>query len=152
MHSVIVHDNTTFVGNATDRKLYQNRVMVAYKLTNFHTVSKGYNFLSVYCPDDNPTTDNDADFGEDTFHKYWALHRTVPLFLVLLLGPIACIRSPTFFTKFNSLGTLSVLYLAVFVFSKWAKYGINVTFTDTTSPIYIPLWKDSFPALVKHYF
>ncbi|CAL8073152.1 unnamed protein product [Orchesella dallaii] len=119
MHSVIVHDNSTIVGNATD----------------------------FYCPDDSPTTDTDPDSEQDTFHKYWALHRTVPLFLVIILGPIACIRSPTFFTKFNSLGTLSVLYLAVFVFSKWSKYGINVTFTDTTSPIYIPLWKDSFPAL-----
>lgn len=122
VHSVLVHDNSTFVGNATSE---------------------------IYCPDDDPTTQSsefDTD-SEDTFHKYWALHKTVPLFLVLLLGPIACIRSPTFFTKFNSLGTLSVLYLAFFVISKWVKYGINVNFTDTTSPSYLPLWKDSFPAL-----
>jgi len=45
------------------------------------------------------------------------------------------------------LGTVSVVYITVFVFVKLNKYGINVTISDETSPSYTPLYKDTFPAL-----
>lgn len=61
--------------------------------------------VPVYCPANDNATSSDADDDDtDLFHKIWSLHRTVPLFLIAILGPIACIRSPTFFMKFNSLG------------------------------------------------
>jgi sodium-coupled neutral amino acid transporter 9 len=59
----------------------------------------------VYCPSsENGTEEEDSGGDNDQFHAIWSLHRTVPLFLIVILGPLACIRSPTFFTKFNSLG------------------------------------------------
>lgn len=38
-----------------------------------------------------------------TFYKYWNLE-TVPIYLTAVIGPLLCFRSPTFFTKFTSLG------------------------------------------------
>ncbi|CAG7728087.1 unnamed protein product [Allacma fusca] len=101
--------------------------------------------LDVFCPSYN---DSDTDAVEDDdFHKYWDLYRTVPLFLIAIIGPLASIRSTSFFTKFNSLGTLSVMYLLVFVIVKWSKYGMNVNMDDPTSINYMPLYKSGFPAL-----
>jgi len=102
---------------------------------------------SVYCPNPNLAENSSIDGDQDWYHRIWSLHRTVPLFLVFILGPLAIVRSPTFFTKFNSLGTVSVLYLSVFILVKSADFGVNITFTDQTSPSFAPLYKDSFPAL-----
>jgi hypothetical protein len=130
----------------------------------------------VYCPTGSNTTSLLEDTQEDDwFHKIWALHSTVPLFLVIICGPIIMVRSPTFFAKFNSLGkesrfdtmdewiklaryfvnllspylgTLSVIYITIFVFAKLNKYGWNVSLSDPTSPSYTPLFKSNFPALV----
>lgn len=35
----------------------------------------------------------------------------VPLFLVLIVFPLINLKSATFFTKFNSLGTVSILFI-----------------------------------------
>ncbi|KAJ2945423.1 hypothetical protein O0L34_g234 [Tuta absoluta] len=60
---------------------------------------------------------------------FWALHSTVPIFVAILVFPLLNFRDVTFFTKFNSLGTLSVLYLLVFVTVKGAMWGINIPTT-----------------------
>jgi len=58
---------------------------------------------------DNETESDDFSSNpNDEFHQLWDLHKTVPLFLIAILGPLACVRSPTFFTKFNSLGMASM--------------------------------------------
>nr|XP_022911007.1 sodium-coupled neutral amino acid transporter 9 homolog [Onthophagus taurus] len=59
------------------------------------------------------------------FHEIWDLNKTVPLFLALLMFPLLNFKSPTFFTKFNSLGTLSALYMVIFVCVKAYSWGIN---------------------------
>lgn len=44
-------------------------------------------------------------------------------------------------------GTLSVLYLLIFVVVKWYEFGINLNFVDDSSPSFVPLFKSSCPAL-----
>ncbi|GFO21045.1 sodium-coupled neutral amino acid transporter 9 homolog [Plakobranchus ocellatus] len=84
-----------------------------------------------------------------TFEKVWDVTHTVPLFLICLLFPIMNFKSPTFFTKFNALGTLSVAYLIVFVTVKSIKWGINLDLNPDHSsyPEYSPMFEWSFPAL-----
>jgi sodium-coupled neutral amino acid transporter 9 len=56
-------------------------------------------------------------------------------------------KSPTFFTKFNVLGTVSVMYLLIFTFSKALECGFNLNFSDIHSPNYAALYNFKFPAL-----
>lgn len=63
--------------------------------------------LPVILPDLDLADDNDDKDGEDdglspTFHKVWN-KTTTPIFL-LFLFPLICLRSISFFTKFNSFG------------------------------------------------
>ena len=61
----------------------------------------------------------------------------MPFFLLLILGPLINIKSPTFFTKFNALGTISVAYILVFVTYKASRWGFHVNFTDQSNYSYI---------------
>ncbi|CAH1392180.1 unnamed protein product [Nezara viridula] len=81
------------------------------------------------------------------YQRIWDLQNTVPIFLVLIIGPLLNFKSPTFFTKFNSLGTLSVMYIILFVIIKSSFWGINIDLKDVTSIHYTPLIKGSFPAM-----
>jgi len=74
----------------------------------------------VYCPPDggNVTAlfiDDPDDGGPDWFHRFWVLHKTVPLFLVFILFPVIMVRSPTFFAKFNSLGKPSIKACSILI-------------------------------------
>ncbi|KAK3697790.1 hypothetical protein RRG08_026419 [Elysia crispata] len=84
-----------------------------------------------------------------TFERIWNETITVPLFLIVVLFPIINFKSPTFFTKFNSLGTLSVIYLIVFVIVKASKWGINLDLNNhhISLPQYSSEFEWSFPAL-----
>lgn len=57
---------------------------------------------------------------------YWGLHTTVPVYVALIVFPLLNFRNVSFFTKFNSLGTLSVMYLLLFVLVKGYTWGINI--------------------------
>ncbi|RUS75848.1 hypothetical protein EGW08_016394 [Elysia chlorotica] len=83
------------------------------------------------------------------FETYWDETLTVPLFLIVVLFPLINLKSPTFFTKFNSLGTLSVIYLTVFVIVKASKWGINLDLNrhHASLPEYSSNFEWSFPAL-----
>ncbi|XP_056019977.1 neutral amino acid transporter 9-like isoform X2 [Ostrea edulis] len=89
---------------------------------------------------------------ENTYDKVWNEQYTVPFFLVLVLGPIVNFKSPTFFTKFNALGTLSVMYLVSFVAVNAHDWGFNLTFggedrSGDAHHIYIPEFRGTFVAL-----
>ena len=71
-----------------------------------------------------------------SFDTLWNLRSTVPVYLALLTFPLMNFKSPTFFTKFNVLGTVSVMYLLIFTFSKALECGFNLNFTDVNSPNY----------------
>jgi sodium-coupled neutral amino acid transporter 9 len=63
----------------------------------------------VLCPQD--VTDSDVILNttfhlerpESIYNEVWDL-TTVPIFLILIIGPLINFKSVTFFTKFNSLG------------------------------------------------
>ncbi|KAG8238087.1 hypothetical protein J437_LFUL012194 [Ladona fulva] len=105
--------------------------------------------------------------ADDTtlYERLWSVQGTVPIFLAVIVFPLVNFRSATFFTKFNSLGTLSVIYLIIFVIAKAASWGIHINpspinnllvngtipigsgvlkeIMDVTTPLFLP----SFPAL-----
>lgn len=81
------------------------------------------------------------------FFKYWDKQETVPFFLVIIVFPLINIKSPTFFTKFNALGTLSVLYVITFTIYKCSLWGINVEFSNSASPHKVEQIETTFPAL-----
>lgn len=72
---------------------------------------------------------------------------TVPIYLAAVIFPLLCLKSATFFTKFNALGTVSVFYVISFVVTKASQWGVHVDFVDKLSPYYIPLVQSNFPAL-----
>ncbi|KAK2588651.1 hypothetical protein KPH14_006417 [Odynerus spinipes] len=80
----------------------------------------------------------------DALGPIWDLHKTVPAFLAILIFPLLNFNSTTFFTKFNSLGTLSIIYLIIFVLIKSASWGPHMD---------VAMWENSwilkptFPAL-----
>lgn len=74
----------------------------------------------------------------------WDLYRTVPVYLGVLIFPLLNFKSPTFFTKFNALGTVSILYLIIFVIVKSATWGLHMTVNDWDHSWN---WETTFPAL-----
>uniref|UniRef100_A0A146KWI5 Putative amino acid permease F13H10.3 n=2 Tax=Lygus hesperus TaxID=30085 RepID=A0A146KWI5_LYGHE len=109
------------------------------------TMNFSASHAAVFCPRDAPLSGNSSTVS-DTYKAIWNIDTTVPIFLSLLIGPLLNFKSPTFFTKFNSFGTLSVMYLILFVLVKSGIWGINLDTEDSTSLHYSPLVKDSFPA------
>lgn len=97
-------------------------------------------------PDTNATTSS-VNQEISTFDKVWNLYSTVPVILGICMFPLLNFRSATFFTKFNSLGshnlcdieelkvivffffcvgTMSAMYLLIFVAAKCFTWGINI--------------------------
>ncbi|XP_071866352.1 neutral amino acid transporter 9 isoform X2 [Bombus fervidus] len=84
------------------------------------------------------------NFTYNTLAPIWDLYKTVPIFLGLLIFPFLNFNSPTFFTKFNSLGTMSIIYLITFVLIKSYSWGINMNEIEWNTSWTL---KFSFPAL-----
>lgn len=70
-----------------------------------------------------------------------------PLILVVLLFPIINLKDPGFFYKFTSLGTVSVLYLVIYLLYKSFAWGLHVDFSDSQSKHYMPLIGLKLPSL-----
>ncbi|XP_017779227.1 PREDICTED: sodium-coupled neutral amino acid transporter 9 homolog isoform X1 [Nicrophorus vespilloides] len=83
---------------------------------------------TVICPKDlNETSSSYPNTPNHViFDNVWDLYTTVPIFLAFILFPLLNFKSPTFFTKFNSLGTISVVYLLIFVSVKAYSWGVNI--------------------------
>lgn len=90
---------------------------------------------------------NDDDKSFFSYDNLWSLQGTVPVILFFFIFPLMNFKSPTFFTKFNMLGTISVMYLITFTVMKAFECGINVDFFNKGSQNYAPLWRLRFPAL-----
>merc|ERR1719309_1425194 len=118
--------------------------------------------IGVYCPsneialmalDSNEGLEKQFDIEDISewskmrFDRIWGRHTTAPLALVILIFPLVNLKSVTFFTKLNSLGTISILSIAFCVLYRSFKWGLNFDFRDHTRPDYIPLFKTSFPSL-----
>ncbi|XP_076309586.1 neutral amino acid transporter 9-like isoform X3 [Tachypleus tridentatus] len=88
-----------------------------------------------------------SNSNDDLFYKIWNVDLTVPFFLLIIIFPVVNLKSPTFFTKFNALGTLAVMYLIVFTIMKSTEWGMNFDVYNSASPSFVPLYMPSFPAL-----
>ncbi|EFA05454.2 Putative amino acid permease F13H10.3-like Protein [Tribolium castaneum] len=99
--------------------------------------------VTVLCPKNETIVQIATSTPTNQFARIWDLYSTVPVILGLIMFPMLNWKSPTFFTKFNSLGTFlpvwsgsiakrlvlgtfSVLYLIVFVATKAGIWGINM--------------------------
>lgn len=87
---------------------------------------------TVLCPNDlimkntSLILSNSTSGAGSFFERFWDLYSTVPIILSVIMFCVLNFKSPTFFTKFNSLGTISVLYLIIFVAVKAFGWGINM--------------------------
>ncbi|XP_058809347.1 neutral amino acid transporter 9-like [Phymastichus coffea] len=84
------------------------------------------------------------DNSYDSLGPAWDLYRTVPIFLGFLVFPILNFNTTTFFTKFNSLGTVSIVYLLAFVVVKSSSWGLNMNKASWTDSWVL---RSTFPAL-----
>ncbi|XP_072759695.1 neutral amino acid transporter 9 [Anoplolepis gracilipes] len=112
-----------------------------------HSVPENISHAEVLCPKKEIQDNNTVILYEKTFDALgpaWDLRNTVPMFLALLIFPLLNFNSTTFFTKFNSLGTVSIMYLIIFILIKSASWGINMDKTEWATSWII---KPSFPAL-----
>ncbi|EDQ89189.1 uncharacterized protein MONBRDRAFT_32391 [Monosiga brevicollis MX1] len=55
-----------------------------------------------------------SDGTDSTWGHYWS-RELVPIYLIAILFPLINFKSLTFFTKFNSLGVVSIIYILFFV-------------------------------------
>ncbi|CAH0548905.1 unnamed protein product [Brassicogethes aeneus] len=122
-----------------------NSVLFFYDFINSKASSDAN--MTVLCPkeaiwDLKNVTNLNLDIEKSPFEQYWNLHSTVPIFLAVVMFPMLNFKSPTFFTKFNSLGTVSVGYIIFFVAVKSYSFGINLPNWD--QEIYL---KSTFSAL-----
>uniref|UniRef100_A0A8C5HQ17 Neutral amino acid transporter 9 n=1 Tax=Gouania willdenowi TaxID=441366 RepID=A0A8C5HQ17_GOUWI len=88
------------------------------------------------------------DSSDGAFEHYWSKTNTIPLYLIVLLLPLLCFRSASFFARFTFLGTISVVYLIVLVTVKAARLGFHLEFHwFDTSEFFVPEFRLLFPQL-----
>lgn len=88
------------------------------------------------------------DTGLQQFEKWWNKSKTVPLYLIGLLLPLLNFKSPSFFSKFNILGTVSVVYLIFLVTLKAIRLGFHLEFHwFTPTEFFVPEIRFQFPQL-----
>ncbi|KAK5900467.1 hypothetical protein CgunFtcFv8_025425 [Champsocephalus gunnari] len=86
------------------------------------------------------------DTSASTFEHWWSKTNTIPLYLIILLLPLLCFRSASFFARFTFLGTISVVYLLSLVTIKAFRLGFHLQFHwfDYTE-FYLPEFRVLFP-------
>ncbi|NXP17193.1 S38A9 protein, partial [Scytalopus superciliaris] len=86
--------------------------------------------------------------GFELFEKWWNKSQTVPFYLIAILLPMLNLKSPSFFAKFNVLGTVSVVYLVFLVTVKAAHLGIHLEFNwFRENEFFVPEFRILFPQL-----
>ncbi|XP_054431323.1 neutral amino acid transporter 9 [Pteronotus mesoamericanus] len=99
-------------------------------------------------PDNGSGTVYANGTGRQQFEKWWDKSRTVPFYLMGLLLPLLNFKSPSFFSKFNILGTVSVLYLIFLVTLKAARLGFHLEFHwFSPTEYFVPEIRFQFPQL-----
>ncbi|OWF48889.1 sodium-coupled neutral amino acid transporter 9-like [Mizuhopecten yessoensis] len=103
---------------------------------------------SIYTPPHLMWAESASHTHDSTLDRVWQEEYTVPLFLIAILFPLINFKSPTFFTKFNSLGTISVTYLVIFVAYNASQWGFHLDLSvPASSDKHIPMFKGTFAAL-----
>ncbi|XP_054843187.1 neutral amino acid transporter 9 isoform X2 [Eublepharis macularius] len=89
-----------------------------------------------------------TEAGFEVFERWWSKSGTVPLYLIAILLPLLNFKSPSFFAKFNILGTVSVVYLIFLVSMKAVRLGFHLQFNwIDKSPYFVPEFRILFPQL-----
>ncbi|EMP41367.1 Putative sodium-coupled neutral amino acid transporter 9 [Chelonia mydas] len=84
----------------------------------------------------------------ELFEEWWSKSRTVPFYLIVVVLPLLNLKSPSFFAKFNILGTFSVVYLVFLVTLKAAHLGFHLEFNwFTANEFFVPEFRIQFPQL-----
>uniref|UniRef100_A0A8D1GV69 Neutral amino acid transporter 9 n=1 Tax=Sus scrofa TaxID=9823 RepID=A0A8D1GV69_PIG len=113
-------------------------------------------FIFMICPSASSSNhpDNGSmifyanDTGLQQFEKWWNKSKTVPFYLIGLLLPLLNFKSPSFFSKFNILGTVSVLYLIFLVTFKAFHLGFHLEFHwFLPTEFFVPEIRFQFPQL-----
>jgi len=75
-----------------------------------------------------------------TSESDWGLWtaNTVPIYLIIIIFPLCCLKSATILAKFNSLGVVCIAMAVIFVVTKAFEWGINITVGDKDSISYVP--------------
>ncbi|XP_041667500.1 sodium-coupled neutral amino acid transporter 9 [Cheilinus undulatus] len=86
--------------------------------------------------------------SDESFQRWWSKTNTIPLYLIVLLLPLLCLRSAAFFARFTFLGTVSVIYLITLVTIKAVRLGFHLEFHwfDSTQ-LYVPEFRLLAPQL-----
>uniref|UniRef100_A0A8C6S9T8 Neutral amino acid transporter 9 n=1 Tax=Neogobius melanostomus TaxID=47308 RepID=A0A8C6S9T8_9GOBI len=108
-HNVNVSDNE-YGTNGSDK--------VICPFPNVHPDSNGSSSL----------VDLNTNETSDSFAHWWSKTHTIPLYLIVLLLPLLCFRSASFFARFTFLGTISVIYLISLVTYKAIRLGFHLEF------------------------
>ncbi|KAM7369450.1 hypothetical protein PAMP_013717 [Pampus punctatissimus] len=131
-HNVSMSDSE-FGTNGTDKVIcpYQNIIP-----------GENYTISTFYFDNSGNDTSDVSSFGH-----WWSKTNTIPLYLIVLL-PLLCFRSASFFARFTFLGTISVVYLIILVTVKAVRLGFHLEFHwfDTTQ-FYVPEFRLLFPQL-----
>lgn len=85
-------------------------------------------------------------YQESSFETYWNA-KTVPLYLIVIIMPLLNMKDAVVFTKFNTLGTVSVAFITVLTIIKVSLWGINWS-TDPSNEHYVALASVKFPSLM----
>jgi sodium-coupled neutral amino acid transporter 9 len=90
----------------------------------------------------NNATENGGTDMSWTFSAGWDLHKSVPLYLLVVYA-LTNIKDPSFFAKFSAFGTLTVGLIFFTTFYKAAQWGVgdNVDFGDMDSQHYVSKFK-----------
>ncbi|XP_049624106.1 sodium-coupled neutral amino acid transporter 9 [Suncus etruscus] len=99
-------------------------------------------------PDNTSTIFYTNDTELQQFEMWWNKSKTVPFYLIGLLLPLLNFKSPSFFAKFNILGTVAVIYLIFLVTLKACQLGFHLEFHwFEQTEFFVPEIRFQFPQL-----
>ncbi|KAH9523671.1 hypothetical protein Btru_040634 [Bulinus truncatus] len=123
-----------------------------YSYVQADSLAPNASFLALLSLQSDATCYNKTEiviYDNNLFAEMWNETKYIPLYLIAVIFPFINLKSPTFFTKFNAFGTLSVTYLIVFVLVKASQWGINIDFNKSheENPSFSQVAEWTFPAL-----
>ncbi|XP_077981323.1 neutral amino acid transporter 9-like [Glandiceps talaboti] len=148
-HSVkFIHDEVTHVNMSGSVNVTNGTICPSHTHASTHSLHQSLANLTSYTANTALSAVSKTNGTEESvFNKVWQQTLSVPFFLVIILGPLLNFKSPTFFTKFNALGTVCVTFILAFVTIKGVNWGINMDFQHVSYISYVPKASVCFPAL-----
>jgi len=125
--------------------LYNIGEFIHLQISTNHTIVPITNATICTNPDINPSFALSGGNGTSTFDKLWN-HTTVPLYLILIFLPVVNLKDAVIFTKFNSLGTISVFYITILTITKASMWGVNWS-SDPINEHFVQLFNVKFSSL-----